>query len=277
VADGRRRALLVVAAFGLGALVHWLYIVRVGGDFMEARLLLPGLFAIAAPVAVVSVSRRVATYVCAALVLPWAVIAIASLRSYTDRNHVSRVTVDDYGWGDGQGGRGWFTGPGLYYANVRLPAPPPADRPAAVAAFGIGLPGYALGPDVYIVDLLGLADPFTAHLELRERGVVPGHEKRLPPPWFVARYTDGGEVVDEALLPGGRYGINTLDVDPQGSFEERVAAARRALRCPKLRELERSYTRRLTPDRFADNLVDALRWYGFRTPPEPADAVAELC
>ena len=48
-----RRALLVVGAFVLGAMLAALYIVRVGGDYLHARLLLPSIFALCAPIAVV--------------------------------------------------------------------------------------------------------------------------------------------------------------------------------------------------------------------------------
>src|SRR5438445_490846 len=66
-----RRAALVAAAFGLGGIVHALYVVRVGGDFMHARLLLPSLFAVAAPVALVPLDRR---YLLALPVGPWALV-----------------------------------------------------------------------------------------------------------------------------------------------------------------------------------------------------------
>src|SRR5439155_556575 len=76
---------------------------------------------------------------------------------------------------------------GVYFQTTRLDAPPaPGERTPAVAFYGIGITGYALGTNVYILDLLGLADPFTAHLQLARRGLI-AHEKPLPAPWIAAR------------------------------------------------------------------------------------------
>lgn len=54
----RRRAFAVVAAFIVGGVLNALYVVAVGGDYEHARLLLPPLFALCAPVAVVPATRR---------------------------------------------------------------------------------------------------------------------------------------------------------------------------------------------------------------------------
>src|SRR5207253_2837759 len=52
VARGERRQVALAVACAAGGLVHLLYVARVGGDFMHARMVLPGLTAIVAPVAV---------------------------------------------------------------------------------------------------------------------------------------------------------------------------------------------------------------------------------
>jgi arabinofuranosyltransferase len=274
-----RRAALVVVAFGLGGIAHALYVVRVGGDFMHARLLLPSLFAIAAPVAVVPLDRR---YLPALLVVPWALVALCFLPSPTDTRHFfftlkSRpVTVEDFNWGR-KGLARFYTGHGVYYNADQIRARPAPGRDGAVVSYGIGISSYALGNDVYVLDALGLADPFTAHLELRVRG-YPGHEKPLPPPWVVARLTAPSSTVDEQVFRGGLgWGINPID-DPRGvPFDRRVTDARAVLECPAVVDLQRSYTGRLTPGRFIDNIVHALRRSRLRIPPEPAVARARLC
>jgi len=178
-----RRAALVAAAFGFGGIVHALYVVRVGGDFMHARLLLPSLFAVAAPVAVVPLDRR---YLLALLVVPWALVALFFLPSPTDTRHFfftakpRPVTVEDFNWGR-KGLASFYKGHGVYYNTTLLSARPAAGRDGAVVSYGIGISSYALGTDVYVLDALGLADPFTARLQLRVRG-YPGHEKPLPAP-----------------------------------------------------------------------------------------------
>lgn len=77
------------------ALLHAAYIVRVGGDFMHARFLLPATFALLLPVAVVGArhQRRAATAL-VALVAGWGVLAASGARvAYTDRMD---PMLDDY-------------------------------------------------------------------------------------------------------------------------------------------------------------------------------------
>jgi arabinofuranosyltransferase len=193
------------------------------------------------------------------------------------------VTLDDLRWGEGQASRVLFTGVrgdgrGFYYSGRRIEGAVPADgRATAVANFGVGLPSYALGPEVYVIDLLALADPLTAHFELKERAFVPGHEKPLPAAWLAARYLENGQEFDEDQFPGGTYGVGRLDAAPQGTFTARVTTAQEVLRCEALRDLRTSYTAALTPRRFLANLFDALPRYRFRIPVEPAEARDELC
>ena len=74
--DGR---LVFLAAPVFGAVVHGLYVTRVGGDFMHARLLLPTLFALVMPVTVVPVRGGI-RWAAVAVVLPWAVVCGAHFR-----------------------------------------------------------------------------------------------------------------------------------------------------------------------------------------------------
>ena len=68
LAARRRRAVAVVAAFVVAGVVDVLYVVAVGGDYLHARLLLPSVFALCAPVAVIPWMRR---YGVALLAAPW--------------------------------------------------------------------------------------------------------------------------------------------------------------------------------------------------------------
>jgi arabinofuranosyltransferase len=78
---GERHAdrLLVAAAPVVAGLADGLYVTRVGGDFMHGRLLLPGLFAVLMPVAVVE-ARAWWRTAAALLLLPWAVVCALHLR-----------------------------------------------------------------------------------------------------------------------------------------------------------------------------------------------------
>jgi arabinofuranosyltransferase len=275
-----RRALLVVAAFGIGAFVEALYIVRVGGDFMDNRLLLPALFLLLAPVAVVPAARQ---FVGAMVVVPWAIVALVTLRGPEDgvphafaTGVPNPITTIDFGMGpDGSEAR-FFTGEGVYYLQDRLPGRPSAHDPA-LATYGVGAPSYALGTDVYVLDLLGLADPFTSHLELERRATI-AHEKPLPRPWIPARLLRRGAPVTLADLPlPPMFFARSLDESHGEPFATRVRAARRALECARLDEFFATYRAPLDAGRFLENIGDAFGSYGLRIPPEPRNAVAELC
>ncbi len=51
-----RNPTMVIALLVICALVHFLYVIRVGGDFMHARMLLPPLFALLLPMAVIPIN-----------------------------------------------------------------------------------------------------------------------------------------------------------------------------------------------------------------------------
>jgi len=165
--------------------------------------------------------------------------------------------------------------PGVYVVDRRIPGTPRGhDR--AIAYYGVGATSYALGPDAYVLDLLGLGDAFTSHLRLDRRAIV-AHEKPLPTPWIAARLLEPGSSVDDADFPKPIYLIRPID-DPAGeAFADRVAQARRALQCPRVREFFDTYRAPLTAGRFVDNLGAAFGNFSFRIPPEPREALRELC
>jgi arabinofuranosyltransferase len=278
--QARWRQLLVVAAFVLGGALQVLYIVRLGGDYIESRLLLPAFFAVLAPVAVVPVRPR---YAAALLVLPWAVVSTLFFRSAIDDTTFANdnlVTTDDFGWGaEGRlRHRALSGGPGVYYNERRLPGVEPAGRRATVyGSYGIGLSGYAL-PDVYVLDMLGLADPLTAHFRLERRG-LSGHEKPMPTSWFVARATPPGTDLDDEDF--GPFPLLFPAVPPEHGvtepFDERVADARAALECRELERFRASYTEPLTVGRFLRNVSESFENTALRIPTHPREAREQVC
>lgn len=278
---GRRIAVAltyVAAGLGVGA-----YVVRVGGDFMQARLLLPALMMLCTPVMVVPLRRPT---VAALGVVAWAVVSMAALRAPhgldapttfgpEDRG---KVTLAAFGWGPDGPRRAFFDGHGLYWLDRKLPVPPrPGGPDPAVVQYGVGIPAYALGPDTYVLDALGLADPVTARLELGPgRGIV-AHEKPLLPPWVVARLAATAAGLDDDDFPRPPL-FAGMDPDPyREPFARRVALARRALRCPPLRRFTATWQAPLTPARFAANLRAAFTNHRLRIPRHPRDAAARLC
>lgn len=298
----------------LGAALDGLYVVRVGGDFMHARMLLPSLFGLLLPLMVVPLPlpprslRSAALPLTGAIVVAWAIVCAGWLRvPYAgrvgaagisdERGYYARlaerhnpVTVDDYvNSALGQDGT-WLRGvaaqlakqrarvstgaegttvtgrrgrstpsmviiPGFKASDIPLsPAIPPRTLLVTVQV-NLGLTGYLAGPRVDIVDRFGLNDPIGSRLEIAARG-RPGHEKGLPNAWVLARFVDPSAPL--ASTPA-------------------VVAARAALGCGSLAELDRAIDQPLTARRFLTNLADAWRLRDLRIPPDPHAAQATFC
>jgi arabinofuranosyltransferase len=269
-----------------GGVVHGLYIVRVGGDFMHGRMLLPPLFALALPVAVVPLERARAV---ALALVPWALFAAQARPAYGADGFGPRyianerkvysvaagethpVTTDDYR-------TFWVryakivrsvdaTGPRLFLDEEAFEAKPddrhrlPLRHPGhSVVVFRyVGMLSYASGADVRVDDLHGLADPIGSRLVLGKR-LRPGHEKLLDLSWPVARYAS--------------LRVRFPD-DPQ--LEARAIAARDAINCGPIKRLLDAVSKPLTLGRAASNVRYALTNYGARFGNDPVAARAAYC
>jgi arabinofuranosyltransferase len=283
---GRRSIVLVALAPVVAALVHGLYIVRVGGDFMHARLLLPAVFALAAPVMVIAV-RSGLQRMALAVTVAWALVCVTSLRVpyvvgprgiVNERAFYVRsswrpnpVKVDDYGqsvfYREGllardQADAGQPTlvvpvdGEPQMYALVPLARD--AGVAAAFATDNVGIVGVVAGTRVHIVDIAGLGDAVASRIRLDRRG-RPGHEKHLDIAWVLARFMDPGASPPSWVSP--------LAVD----------AARRALHCGELRELQEATESKLTPRRFFSNIFRAVQLHRFRFDGDPRTSEQVLC
>jgi arabinofuranosyltransferase len=272
---GPRR--MVLAAPVVAGLVSWLYVVRVGGDFMHARLLLPGLWCLLLPVLVLPLGGRVARTALAATVA-WAAVCALALRvpygggigprgiadergyhvvlSGHDRNP---TRVEDYAGTDyaalGRRVRAEAAaGRRLLVAGSHtLPLAVEVRHPAVIQVYSLGIAGATAGLEVAVLDSLGLADPVAARLRLRARG-RPGHEKSLPAEWVIARYAEAGDETDRRVDPAA------------------VRAARHALACGDLKALDEAVRAPLTAARFVGNLRRAWRLTTLRV--EPLDPAA---
>ncbi len=278
----RDRWIAVAALVPVGAaLVETLYVVRVGGDFMHGRMLIPPFFAFLAPVALAPARRSV--LLGAGAVVVWAIVSSGWLRvdyagpsaigphgiadertlllTLADSDHPVAVghypllvnSVRAFRAQVEQDGGGYFL-PDVDALDVgRLPLRSGADFRAATPALILGAFSYAAGPDIGVADRLGLANPIDSHFRLDERG-RPGHEKLSPPAWILAAYTRAG-VPEHA----------------------NVRAARAALRCGTLRDVWQATTDHLDAGRFFTNLVNAPRLTFARVSKDPQTAVRELC
>jgi arabinofuranosyltransferase len=260
----------------LGGVAMVLYVVRVGGDFMHARMLLPAIFCLLLPVMALPL-RRITVLPLAAL-LVWALLSGATMRTsyhgispygiadergfYLDLlGEPHPLTADDYRRHPYVAGGAKLIaqapGPVLaVQARGKGPAGPEWEtiplapgEPSGMVFLNLGVAG-ALNPlDVRVSDTVGLAEPIAAHTTMVPDGRV-GHDKNLPLAWFVAEGR-GHAPDDRAVLP------------------DDVAAAGRALQCPALRELDASVHAPLTPQRFWANLVGAPERTALRFPRDP--------
>ncbi|PSM43411.1 hypothetical protein C6Y14_09780 [Streptomyces dioscori] len=288
---GMTRLVPALAPVVAGALC-WLYVVKVGGDFMHGRMLLPGLLLMLLPVFAVP-ATRVGTLAAVGVGL-WAVVCAGWLRM-------------PYG---GQiGAAGIADERGVYVRHNADPhpvrhtfagAPHHLRYARAVAAAGrSGVPAVVLGKDGWVrgssggvtasyvvlgfngsvvpldgaaLDPIGLAYPLAAHSERAVAGRV-GHDKHLPAAWLVA---DRGVGVPP---PAGAsaVGVPPVGVSAVGVSAVEVAAARRALRCGGLAELEGAVRGRLTVGRFLRNAAGSWDRTSFRFPNDPVRAERLLC
>ncbi|HEY5171545.1 MAG TPA: hypothetical protein VIK54_07445 [Acidimicrobiia bacterium] len=218
----------------IGGLAHALWVVRVGGDFMHARFLLPATFAVLLPVSVLPM--RGWHWIPTVPIVAWAIICALSFRValggqntidderrywQTQTGHSYPVVMNDFrataGFKNGTRSRTLLAS-GAHVALAPVVYPPPelaplaprVHAPVVIQVGTVGVSGYRAPLDVEVLDALGLADPLASRLRILKRG-RPGHEKALLGLWVLARVTN--------------------------SNDTSVAAARRALGCGGLHEL----------------------------------------
>ena len=283
----------LVGVVVLAAAAHALYVVRVGGDFMHARLLMPSLFLLLCPLAAVPLTRTRA-WVGAALLTAtgiWAVVSAVALRTdyeagispdgiadergfYAALAGVEHpVTIADHG-GAGVGNyvdrvNGLAAdGEDLVVLQV-TPVRPDTELDVLAPSSGglvfsvgnAGFYGYASDLDVFVLDGLGLTDAVNSHIEPGPPG-RPGHEKIYPSWYMLARY--GSPELAERQFEG----LPPVDM---------LRASRAALGCGDLAELVEATTEPLTWERFRDNLVGAPARTALRVPIDPFAAERRFC
>jgi arabinofuranosyltransferase len=289
-----RTLLALVFAPLIAGTVHAVYVIRVGGDFMHARMLLPSLWCFLLPGTVVIV--RSWRWLGVGALTVWVVVCALFLRvNYIvrDTSHSGKigpvsshalitnergefvefsakanpVTLDDYRdaifvWvraGEAvrhraaNGERGVLVD-GFKPSGALLPTRRDLTTPPIITfVTNIGMYSYAAGPDVYVVDRFGIADPLAARLTVR-RGTA-GHEKTIDVAWEIARF-----------------------VDPSaGPHSRAVADARRALGCDDLPELLRDVNGPFGLNRAWHNFWDSFDLTSLRVPHSPSAGARELC
>ncbi|MGA4538573.1 hypothetical protein ACPA54_01095 [Uniformispora flossi] len=282
----------VVAAALLAA-----YVVKVGGDYMHARMLLPPLFLALLPVLVVRATRSLATVSPAVAV--WAVACIgpwhpsaftptagaAGAKTVVVRTSDIGITgtlnadhTDDWLRAFPELRAAIAQGmaspqpvllhlrPGDYGFESTVPLNPAyAHAQVSVPGWYLGVTGAAVPLDQRIVEMWGLANTVGAHLEYPDdwREYWPGHRKLIDDVWLLALELDPRVTEPPPGYP---------KVTAAG-----LAAARHALSCGDLKELLDSTREPLTWKRFWSNLTGAASRTSLRIPRDPIAAEARFC
>ena len=281
-----RSPMAVVALVLFSGLLLGLYTMRVGGDFMHGRTLLPVLFCLLLPVAVVplrlpqrgAAKATVVVGVAWVVTLVWAVVAanttgmatgttigksgIADERAFYVLNtgHDHPILAEDYldyprmramvkTIADTPNGGLLLAAPAFTYWDVVPPPLPLSDEgPEHTVYFlNLGMTSMNVPLDVRVIDQEGLAYPLAAHSDRLLDGRI-GHDKALYPDWVVAD-------------------LNLVDKHPWLPWyldEDWITEAKTAIGCPQTQELLTSYRSELTFDRWKQNLKSALNIAKYR-------------
>jgi arabinofuranosyltransferase len=268
---------VVVAVPVLASVLLALYVIRVGGDFMHGRMLLPALFCLVLPLMAIPFARR--TLLPALAMTAWAAVSVLALRPAYDTlgpnwianerlyyvllvGHPNPITAEDFADhpvvpegvaalraepapalavpGPGPEGVGWWLYP-----------KPHGEVQDTTVWLNLGVNGELSPLTTKVLDGVGLTNPLAAHSTSVPGGRI-GHDKDLPLEWFLA---DAGIAEDTGF------------VDPAG-----VEAARRALACPRTQELLASVRAPLTAERFWANLTGAWERTSYRYSRDPYEA-----
>jgi len=276
---GMRR--LALATPAVAGVVYGTFIVRGGGDFMHARMLLPAVFALQLPVA--AVPLRCSTLALLGAIVLWAAVPLAAGGPHysgigphginNERNfYVGKlgnpVTLDDYASNKlvflGRAARRRsesgqrFVDQFLKTWSASQPLDPRAPAFAqhgvyAIAA--IGMASVAAGDKVYIADHVGLASPIGSRIEITKRG-WPGHEKSVRPSWIFAMFGD-------PQAPA-----------PEGVSAKEISDARKALGCPAIQQMLQRARAPLTLHRTVLNVAQSFTAFSTRIDPHPTKELA---
>jgi arabinofuranosyltransferase len=292
--QGNDRSLAALLALPIAGALNAGYIIAMGGDYVHGRLLIAPFFAACVPVATVPLARK---YLISLLVIPWAIVCALSLRS-ADGSHWNEspfILVTGYGNVApaanlnevSPGNSLWTPAPGVYaeFGKSGIPqrldvVPAPGIHSPVIATSWIGTEPYELGTNVQFLDLLGLADPLTAHLQLAHRGEFSGHEKPLPTPWIAALLTAPGSSTAPFDQIQDQRPTNFTQLIPTVSGQQlqiETAWARAALQCPAIHNLEYAPDQPLTVESFFSNMVHSFSRTSLRIPPDPETAYHQFC
>ncbi|MFT3694631.1 MAG: hypothetical protein QM831_15890 [Kofleriaceae bacterium] len=279
IARREKKTAIGLAPVIVGVLL-FVYVIRLGGDFMHGRMLLPPIFIALMPVLLVPASRLAVPFVIVLVV--WAGV-IGTKRNKPHQSMATQEYVEDERWGYSRWtGRNHPTDPAIFARSERhaafafylsywtyghslvngdqldwpLTAAPQFERPVYIDG-RLGTGGVVAPLDAVVADTLGLANPLGARITPTNPG-FPGHEKPLPGPWLIAQF-------------------GALDTTWNWAAPADIAAAHHAMQCGELAELIESTQAPMTAGRFWSNLVGSVRRTRLVIPADAHEAERKFC
>ena len=196
-------------AIALGVLVYLLYVVRIGGDFMSGRFLAAPLVLCAGLLSRSQLSDRWAVAALVVVVAAGFAAPHPTLLSGADYGSQSEAWIDAWGISDERAV--YYPSTGLLQARRHVDMPNHAwvheglairgQAGAAVLPVGAGFFGFFAGPDLHLVDLVGLADPLLARLPATPSPFWRiGHfERRIPEGYLETLRSGENRIVEPHL------------------------------------------------------------------------------
>jgi arabinofuranosyltransferase len=197
-------------AVAAGILLYVLYLFWIGGDFMRGRF-----YSVPFLLAVLLLCRLPSPRLDspAALLLLFSTVLLGFLAPdapiFSNASYGVGKTWDDAGISDERGY--WYKTTGLLRTTRAFDMPTDKKRregkgdskkgKIVVQKYGVGMYGYYAGPDVHIVDELGLCDPLLGRLAVLDKDKWRiGHFRRVRPNGYLATLKDGkNRIFDPSL------------------------------------------------------------------------------
>jgi arabinofuranosyltransferase len=300
----------VAAALALGGVLHILYVVRVGGDFMHGRVLLPGVFALFASVGTVRVrferGQLISAGIALVLMAAWCVYCARNLRP----DYYADSILDERRWWTDNAGdphpttTKQYEKHKFYLMAAAVKALFAEQCPHGMASLETGSedrchrsvwllddsPNGGIS-DHQLGELLPM-DPLAAPRDVvgvyafRPLGVsgrMMGLRINIVDAYGLADPLASRNVLPKQRgRPGHEKELGTIWFVAKyalanASQDPRVQAARRALNCGLLRELRDATRDELTLRRFFKNIALSFPLHALRVPEDPRQAIAKFC
>ncbi len=289
-ADHDRVGVVVALSPLIGGILDLLYVANVGGDYMHARLALPGFCGVCCSIFVGRRHLKGLFAVAVGVIVVWSTVCLGWLRFSGYEKAAQPIGDERQIWIDVSGhsnpivpadfARALPYRAGVYFKKladeslpgeqrifvptttfypkigVQLPAKSKLPFALVVNIPAVGIAGIESGPRVYIFDESSLADPIGSHTDL----VVGRYGKNIGPPWMLAR-----------------FGLPPIQPVPPFASQQSISAASTALACAPLDAYLQAITSPLSASLAFSNLFHSLTYTTMSFSAKPKVAQGQLC